>query len=292
MIRELFKKFFFKKNTENNNLKQSIETVLDNDLKGTEGISKHERLMLLNILKIDGIRSSDIMIPRADIGAVELDDSFEKVLEVFIKEAHSRVPIYEKNLDNIIGMIHIKDLVNYQNQKKTETNFLQNLKREILEIPPSMPVLDLLLKMQLTRLHMGIVIDEYGCTDGLVTIEDVIEEITGEIEDEHDEKNLPMLIKSSLNTFEASARIEIDELQKVTNVEFLNSYDNDDVDTLGGLIFSITGRVPQRGEIIKHTSGTTFEIKDADPMKIKSVKVTTPKRKSSLFLLHSRQLGT
>ncbi len=278
MIRKLFKNFFLKKNTENNNLKQSIETVLDNDLKGTEGISKHERLMLLNILKIDGIRSSDIMIPRADIGAVELNDSFEKVLEVFIKEAHSRVPIYEKNLDNIIGMIHIKDLVNYQNQKKTETNFLQNLKREILEIPPSMPVLDLLLKMQLTRLHMGIVIDEYGCTDGLVTIEDVIEEITGEIEDEHDEKNLPMLIKSSLNTFEASARIEIDELQKVTNVEFLNSFDNDDVDTLGGLIFSITGRVPQRGEIIKHTSGTTFEIKDADPMKIKSVKVTTPKK--------------
>ena len=278
MIRKLFENFFLKKNTENNNLKQSIETVLDNDLKGTEGISKHERLMLLNILKIDGIRSSDIMIPRADIGAVELNDSFEKVLEVFIKEAHSRVPIYEKNLDNIIGMIHIKDLVNYQNQKKTETNFLQNLKREILEIPPSMPVLDLLLKMQLTRLHMGIVIDEYGCTDGLVTIEDVIEEITGEIEDEHDEKNLPMLIKSSVNTFEASARIEIDELQKVTNVEFLNSYDNDDVDTLGGLIFSITGRVPQRGEIIKHSSGTTFEIKDADPMKIKSVKVTTPKK--------------
>ena len=278
MIRKLFENFFLKKNTENNNLKQSIETVLDSDLKDTEGISKHERLMLLNILKIDGIRSSDIMIPRADIGAVELNDSFEKVLEVFIKEAHSRVPIYEKNLDNIIGMIHIKDLVNYQNQKKTETNFLQNLKREILEIPPSMPVLDLLLKMQLTRLHMGIVIDEYGCTDGLVTIEDVIEEITGEIEDEHDEKNLPMLIKSSPNTFEASARIEIDELQKVTNVEFLNSYDNDDVDTLGGLIFSITGRVPQRGEIIKHASGTTFEIKDADPMKIKSVKVTTPKK--------------
>ena len=278
MIRKLFEKFFLKKNNENNNLKQSIETVLDSDLKDTEGISKHERLMLLNILKIDGIRSSDIMIPRADIGAVELNDSFEKVLEVFIKEAHSRVPIYEKNLDNIIGMIHIKDLVNYQNQKKTETNFLQNLKREILEIPPSMPVLDLLLKMQLTRLHMGIVIDEYGCTDGLVTIEDVIEEITGEIEDEHDEKNLPMLIKSSLNSFEASARIEIDELQKVTNVKFLNSYDNDDVDTLGGLIFSITARVPQRGEIIKHTSGTTFEIKDADPMKIKSVKVTTPKK--------------
>ena len=277
MIRKLFKKFFFKKNTENNNLKQSIETVLDNDLKGTEGISKHERLMLLNILKIDGIRSSDIMIPRADIGAVEINDSFEKVLEVFIKEAHSRVPVYEKNLDNVIGMVHIKDLVNYQNKKKIEANFLKDLKRDILEIPPSMPVLDLLLKMQMTRLHMGVVIDEYGCTDGLVTIEDVIEEITGEIEDEHDKENLPILIKSSSNTFEASARVEIDELQKVTNIQFFESVD-EDVDTLGGLIFSIAGRIPQRGEIIKHNSGTTFEIKDADPMKIKSVKVSTPKK--------------
>ena len=278
MINKIFKLNIFTKKANNNSLKQSIETVLDSDTKDTEGISKHERLMLLNILKIDGIRSSDIMIPRADIGAVEVNDNFEKVLEVFIKEAHSRVPVYEKNLDNIIGMVHIKDLVNYQNKKMIEENFLKDLKRDILEIPPSMPVLDLLLKMQMTRLHMGIVIDEYGCTDGLITIEDVIEEITGEIEDEHDERNLPMLIKSSTNIFEASARVEIDELQKVTNVQFLNTEDNEDIDTLGGLIFSITGRVPQRGEIIKHASGTIFEIKDADPMKIKSVKVSTPKK--------------
>ncbi len=278
MINKIFNKNIFKKKSSNNSLKQSIETVLDNDLKDAEGISKHERLMLLNILKINDIRSSDIMIPRADIGAVEVNDSFEKVLEVFIKEAHSRVPVYDKNLDNIIGMVHIKDLVNFQNQKMSETNFLRDLKRDILEIPPSMPVLDLLLKMQMTRLHMGIVIDEYGCTDGLITIEDVIEEITGEIEDEHDEKNLPMLIKSSANTYEASARVSIDELQNVTNIEFIVSNENEDIDTLGGLIFAIAGRVPQRGEIIQHDSGTTFEIKDADPMKIKSVKVSTPKK--------------
>ncbi len=278
MINKIFNKNIFKKKSSNNSLKQSIETVLDSDLKDAEGISKHERLMLLNILKINDIRSSDIMIPRADIGAVEVNDSFEKVLEVFIKEAHSRVPVYDKNLDNIIGMVHIKDLVNFQNQKRSETNFLRDLKRDILEIPPSMPVLDLLLKMQMTRLHMGIVIDEYGCTDGLITIEDVIEEITGEIEDEHDEKNLPMLIKSSANTYEASARVSIDELQNVTNIEFIVSNENEDIDTLGGLIFAIAGRVPQRGEIIQHDSGTTFEIKDADPMKIKSVKVSTPKK--------------
>ncbi len=277
MIKKILNRIFAVNKSSNNSLKQSIETVLDNNYKEAEGISKQERLMLLNILKIDGIRSSDIMIPRADIGAVEINDSFEKVLEVFIKEAHSRVPVYEKNLDNVIGMVHIKDLVNYQNKKKIEANFLKDLKRDILEIPPSMPVLDLLLKMQMTRLHMGVVIDEYGCTDGLVTIEDVIEEITGEIEDEHDKENLPILIKSSSNTFEASARVEIDELQKVTNIQFFESVD-EDVDTLGGLIFSIAGRIPQRGEIIKHNSGTTFEIKDADPMKIKSVKVSTPKK--------------
>ncbi len=278
MIKKLLQKFFISKKLNNGSLKQSIETVLDSETKDIEGISKHGRLMLLNILKINSIRSADIMIPRADIGAVEINDSYEKVLEVFIKEAHSRVPVYEKNLDNIIGMVHIKDLVNAQNQKKIEAPFLSNLKREVLEIPPSMPVLDLLLKMQMTRLHMGIVIDEYGCTDGLITIEDVIEEITGEIEDEHDQKNIPMLIKSSTNTFEASARVEIDELERVTNCKFQNLRENDDIDTLGGLIFSITGRVPQRGEIIKHDSGTIFEIKDADPMKIKSVKVLTPKK--------------
>ena len=277
MIKNLIKNIFFNQRPSNGSLKQSIETVLDNEMKDTEGISKHERLMLLNILKIDGIRSSDIMIPRADIGAVEINDSFDAVLEVFIRESHSRVPVYEKNLDNIVGMLHIKDLVSYQNKNKLEANFLNNLKRDILEIPPSMPVLDLLLKMQMTRLHMGIVIDEYGCTDGLITIEDVIEEITGEIEDEHDEKSLPIIIKSSVNTFEASARVEIEELQNITNINFFSEIENDDIDTLGGLIFSITGRVPQRGEIIKHTSGTTFEIKDADPMKVKSVKITTPK---------------
>ena len=277
MIKNLINAILAKQKPSNGSLKRSIETVLDSEQKDLEGISKHERLMLLNILKIDEIRSSDIMIPRADIGAVEINDSFENVLDVFIKEAHSRVPVYENNLDNIVGMIHLKDLVNYQSKKLPKNDFLKNLKRDVLEIPPSMPVLDLLLKMQMTRLHMGIVIDEYGCTDGLVTIEDVIEEITGEIEDEHDEESQSIIIKTSSNSFEANARIEIEELQKVTNINFFSDIENDDIDTLGGLIFAITGRVPQRGEIIKHSSGTTFEIKDADPMKVKSIKITTPK---------------
>jgi len=217
------------------------------------------------------------MIPRADIGAVEVNDSFEKVLEVFIKESHSRVPVYEKNLDNIIGMIHIKDLVKYQSNENFEQGFLRKIIRDVVEIPPSMPVLDLLMKMQLTRLHMGIVIDEYGGTDGLVTIEDVIEEITGEIEDEHDEQNMPTLIKTSPNSFKASARAKIEDFQNLSKINLLNVHDNEDVDTLGGLVIATVGRVPQRGEIIKHESGLIFEIIDADPRKIKLLKITYPK---------------
>ena len=277
MFKHLLSKFLSSNVSGNGSLKENLETVLDTAKKDDENISKQERLMLLNVLKIDQIRSTDIMIPRADIGAVEVNDSFEKVLEVFIKESHSRVPVYEKNLDNIIGMIHIKDLVKYQNEGDFEQGFLKKIKREIIEIPPSMPVLDLLMKMQLTRLHMGVVIDEYGGTDGLVTIEDVIEEITGEIEDEHDEQNMPMLIKTSPNSFEASARVEIKEFEKLSSINFLKDYHNEDVDTLGGLVVAIAGRVPQRGEIIKHESGLTFEINDADPRRIKSIKIIYPK---------------
>jgi len=277
MFKNLLNKFFYPNTSKNGSLKENLETVLDTVKKEDENISKQERLMLLNVLKIDQIRSMDIMIPRADIEAVELNDSFEKVLDVFIKESHSRVPVYEKNLDNIIGMIHIKDLVKYQNQGNFEQGFLNKIKRDVLEIPPSMPVLDLLIKMQLTRLHMGIVIDEYGGTDGLVTIEDVIEEITGEIEDEHDEQNMPMLIKISPNFFEASARVKIKEFEKLSKMNLQTDYDYEDIDTLGGLVVAIAGRVPQRGEIIKHESGLIFEIRDADPRRIKSIKITYPK---------------
>ena len=277
MFKKIFSKFLSSNISKNGSLKENIETVLDTVKKDDKNISKQERSMLLNVLKIDQIRSIDIMIPRADIGAVEVNDSFDKVLEVFIKESHSRVPVYEKNLDNIIGMIHIKDLVKYQNEGKPDECFLKKIKRDIIEIPPSMPVLDLLMKMQLTRLHMGIVIDEYGGTDGLVTIEDVIEEITGEIEDEHDEQNIPLLIKTSPNSFEASARVEIKEFEKLSNINFFNDNNSEDVDTLGGLVVAMAGRVPQRGEILKHESGLTFEINDADPRRIKSIKITYKK---------------
>ena len=279
MLNEIISKIIpFKKNRDLP-LKEDLETALESAQKGTESITKQERLMLLNILKIDQIKSNDIMIPRADIRAVEINDNFEKVLDAFIKESHSRVPVYEGNLDNIIGMIHIKDLVKYQNENKEyKEGFLKAIKRDVLEMPQSMPVLDLLIKMQLTRLHMGIVIDEYGCTDGLITIEDVIEEITGEIEDEHDKDTLPMLLKTSNYTYEASARLEVDELEKIIKTNINSDPKNDDIETLGGLVFALAGRVPQRGEVIKHDSGITFEIKDADPKKIKLITIRIPRK--------------
>jgi CBS domain containing-hemolysin-like protein len=138
-----------------------------------------------------------------------------------------------------------------------------------------MPALDLLIKMQLTRLHMGVVIDEYGGVDGLITIEDVIEEITGEIEDEHDAKDISMLIKLSTNTFESNARLPIEELEKIAQIKL--SKDDDEADTIGGLVVSTAGRVPQRGEIIKHESGILFTILDADPRRIKTIKISLSK---------------
>jgi len=275
MLKKFLNSLLFKNTIDKTNIKEDLETVLDNRSNITDGISKQERIMLMNILKIDKILARDIMIPRAEIIALDESISFEEAIKIFVDGAHSRIPIYHEQLDNITGMLHIKDLVKYQIENDIKSNFIDAIKKEILHIPPSMPALDLLIKMQLTRLHMGVVIDEYGGVDGLITIEDVIEEITGEIEDEHDARDISMLIKLGTNTFESNARLPIEELEKISQVKLLK--DEDDADTIGGLVASIAGRVPQRGEIIKHDSGIVFTILDADPRRIKTIKILLPK---------------
>ena len=275
MIKNFLNNVLLKAQKDKKNIKEDLETVLDNKSNNIDGISKQERIMLMNILKIDKILARDIMIPRAEIIAVDENISFEEAIKIFVDGAHSRIPIYEEQLDNITGMLHIKDLVKFQTENQDKEKFIDSIKKDILHIPPSMPVLDLLIKMQLTRLHMGVVIDEYGGVDGLITIEDVIEEITGEIEDEHDDKDIPMFIKLSSNTFESNARLPIEELEKISQIKLLN--EGDDTDTIGGLVALIAGRVPQRGEIIKHESGMVFTIIDADPRRIKTIKISLPK---------------
>ena len=275
MIKNFLNNFLLKSQKDKKNIKEDIETVLDNKSNNIDGISKQERIMLMNILKIDKILARDIMILRAEIIAVGENISFEEAMKIFGDGAHSRIPVFKGQLDNITGMLHIKDLVKFQIENLNKEKFIDNIKKDILHIPPSMPVLDLLIKMQLTRLHMGVVIDEYGGVDGLITIEDVIEEITGEIEDEHDDKDIPMFIKLSSNTFESNARLPIVELEKISQIKLLN--EGDDTDTIGGLVVSIAGRVPQRGEIIKHQAGMVFTIIDADPRRIKTIKISLPK---------------
>ena len=275
MIKKFLNKFVYKSSLDKTNLKEDLETVLDNKSNITDGISKQERVMLMNILKIDEILARNIMIPRAEIIAVEASISFDEAIKIFVEGAHSRIPIYNEQLDNITGMLHIKDLVKYQTENDVKGNFIDSIKKDILHIPPSMPALDLLIKMQLTRLHMGVVIDEYGGVDGLITIEDVIEEITGEIEDEHDDKDISMFIKLGPNMFEANARLSIAELEKISQIQLIK--EDDDTDTIGGLVATIAGRVPQRGEIIKHDSGIVFTILDADPRRIKTIKISLPK---------------
>jgi CBS domain containing-hemolysin-like protein len=257
-------------------LKESIEGVLDEEENNKEKLTVEERLMLLNVLSIGKLQAKDVLIPRANIIAIDEETSIEEAVKIFHKAGHSRLPLYKKDLDDVKGMIHIKDLLLFwpgnelKNEKKSSLNLI---KREILFIPPSMPIIDILLKMQVTRLHMAIVVDEFGGVDGLLTIEDLVEEITGEIEDEHDKKIEPIITKIESNICEADARIAIKDIEKFVKIKFFANDNSEDIDTLGGLIFSLIGRVPLRGEIISHSSGVNFEITDADPRRVKRVRI-------------------
>jgi magnesium and cobalt transporter len=256
------------------NLRETLEELIedsDSDAASQEPINAEERLMLMNILDLGELRVDDVMVPRADIISLEADTNLNDMMELFHTALHSRVPVYQENLDDVIGFVHIKDLLNYWDNR--EAFVLKSVVREVLFVPPSMPVLDLMLQMRETRVHMAIVVDEYGGTDGLVTIEDLVEEIVGEIEDEHDEEEGPQIVAREDGTLDADARTPIDELENRVGLDLLPDAQDEDVDTLGGLVFSLLGRVPQRGELIEHESGLEFEIIDADPRRIKRMRV-------------------
>lgn len=269
-IKRLTKIFGFgQQNNLRENIQHAIEENFSNGSKGS-GLSNKEKTILENILTINKLKAADIMIPRADIVSVGHNSSFGDLIKFINKESHSRIPIFRKDLDDVLGMVHIKDLIKYINRESQSDFVLKNIIRDVLFIPPSMPILNILLKMQSTKLHMALVIDEHGGTDGLITIEDLVEEIVGEIQDEHDEDDVIEFKTINEKTFIANAKMELIEFQKKTNINF----DTDDVDTLGGYIFSLINRVPQKGEIIKNNPNFIFEIMDADPRKIKVLKIT------------------
>ncbi|MBL4906244.1 MAG: HlyC/CorC family transporter, partial [Sneathiella sp.] len=252
-------------------VRSTLEELIEEHDNPEQAINPSEKAMLTNILSIRDLSVRDVMIPRADIEAIDISMTLDQLVIRFGETNHSRLPVFEENLDNVIGMFHIKDLINFWGQPE-KTNW-QNFRREILFVPPSMTVQDLLLRMRATHIHMANVVDEYGGIDGLVTIEDLVEEIVGDIEDEHDEQEGPLISVSGNGTIEADARASILELEGMLDIDLLPEEEDDEVDTDGGLVFQIAGHIPARGEIIPHSSGLDFEIIDADPRKVKRVRI-------------------
>jgi CBS domain containing-hemolysin-like protein len=211
------------------------------------------------------------MVPRADVIAVDKTASIAEVIGIMSEAGHSRLPVFHDSLDDILGMVHVRDLLKFWGNETD--GGLAEVIRPLLYVPPSMRVRDLLLMMRASHIHMAMVVDEYGGTDGLATIEDLVEEIVGEIQDEHDTDEPPALIDRPGGVVEVDARAAVEDLEKRVGFGLLTGDDEEDIDTLGGLVFSLAGRVPTRGELIVHPSGLQFEIVDADPRRIKRLRV-------------------
>lgn len=266
------------------------------------------RSMMRNLVEFADLRVDDVMVPRADIIAIDEQASVHDLLAKFIEANHSRLPIYRETLDDPTGFLHVKDLVRWLAQRGSSappkrrrgkaqadapppapsvalsaedlaTPIRQTgLKRDLLFVPPSMPATDLLMKMQATRIHVAIVVDEYGGTDGLASIEDLVEEIVGDIADEHDDDEQLLLKPLDDGVFISDARADIDDVEALLGIDLLPDEREEDADTLGGLVFSMLGRVPVRGELIPHPSGIEFEILEADPRRVKKLKIHTKPR--------------
>ncbi|WP_020398348.1 hemolysin family protein [Kordiimonas gwangyangensis] len=260
-------------------LRESLEEALEEHEEETRGPSlrQEEREMLFNVIEYAALRVDDVMVPRADIVAVNYDISYADLVRVFADGSHSRMPVYRETLDEVVGMVHVKDALKViADGVETESFKVESIQRPVLFVPPSMKVIDLLAKMRVARTHMALVVDEYGGTDGLVTVEDIVEEIVGEIEDEHDTIEEPYLTALEGGGYDADARIEIDELEDELGIDLLPEEDEEDVDTLGGLVFSLAGSVPEIGEVVTHDSGYRFEVVDADPRRIYKVRIHVP----------------
>lgn len=299
----------------------SLREMLEADLKGEEpdtaAFSTEEREMLRRLLRFGGLRVDDIMVPRADIIALEESDSLAELLRTFGEAGVSRIPLYSETLDDPRGMIHVKDLFRWLTREaaadavntrisvvdddktddkpevkvsETEQSFFEfgrvdlskaitsaKLRRPVLYVPPSMPVTNLLIRMQSTRIHMALVVDEYGGTDGLVTIEDLVEQIVGDIEDEHDVAEAAYIVTEPKGGIVALARTPIKQLEDHLGLKLLKPEEEEDIDTLGGLMFALLGRVPVRGELVRHPSGIELEVLDADARRLKKVRIHQPR---------------
>ena len=236
---------------------------------------------------LDQLRVADVMVPRADIVGVEVSTPLGELAKIFADAAHSRLPIYRETLDDPVGVVHIKDVVAHLAPPVSGRRpagwltklVLPSIARPLLFVPPSMKATDLLRRMQGRRMHLALVVDEYGGTDGLVTLEDLIEPIVGDIEDEHDDEDSPLIRARGPGVWDVDARAEIDVFEGVVGEEIAAEDEDEDVDSLGGLVFTLIGRVPERGEVIGHPTGYEFEVLEADSRRIKRMRVRAPSKK-------------
>lgn len=273
-------------------IRGELEDALEEG-ENDSGFSPEEREMLRNVLRLRIQRVNDVMVPRADIVAVDMDTTLGELLRLFRTEGHSRLPVYSDTLDDPRGMVHIRDFLDYiaaraeaaQGQETagsspdlgridlTTTLAEAKIFRPVLFVPPSMPALDLLVKMQTTRTHMALVIDEYGGTDGLVSIEDLVEIVVGDIEDEHDDAATQMITAEEDGSFLADGRTSLEDVEEMLSIDFDSVDIAEDVDTVGGLIATLAGRLPVRGEVIAGPLGLEFQVLDADPRRIKKARI-------------------
>jgi magnesium and cobalt transporter len=265
---------------QSDSIRERIEQVIEENERQNPELARRERVMLANLLKFGELRVDDVKVPRADIIAVDESISICELIAKFREAQHSRLPIYRDSLDDPVGLVHIKDVVGLgelgaDGIMRWPDVPISRVKRDILVAPPSMPASDLLVKMQTTQIHLALVIDEYGGTDGLVSIEDLVEEIVGDIGDEHDVDEAPHLTRLPDGAYEADARLDLEDFAEQTGIQLLPSESEEDVDTLGGLVATLIGRVPQRGEIVSH-NGFEFEVLESDPRRIKRLRLRPP----------------
>ena len=292
----------FSRRRNGSNIREDLVDALSDDQGFAQDFSPEERAMLTSILYLQDKRLEDIMVPRADIIAVSQDISFAELLKTFEESGHSRMPVFNDTLDDPRGMVHIRDVLNYvlktsrlsrselSKRKRSLPGNLDlkkvdlskpisemKLLRDVMFVPPSMGARELMARMQADRMQIALVIDEYGGTDGLVTLEDIVEEIVGDIEDEHDDEDVLVQDRGD-GTFVCDAKAELDDIRELVGEDFTFGEHEEDVDTVGGLIFDILGRVPVRGEVInKH--GFEFRVTEADPRRIRKVELLRPQRR-------------
>ena len=288
---------FFKRN-KNNNFRNKLSDALTTNSPHSADFAVGERTMLRNILLLQDVRVEDIMIPRVEIEAVDIDTPFGELLVLFEESDHSRMPVYGETLDDPRGMIHIRDLMahltttsvdkrKYKSKLSLDLSKVDlskklsklNIIRKVLFVPPSMLAADLLTRMQATRTQIALVIDEYGGTDGLISLEDIVEVIVGDIEDEHDDDET-LIVELGDGRLQCDARAEIEDIQEILGSNFDVGEHAQDADTIGGVIFSLLGRVPVKGEMVV-AFGYEFNIIDADPRRVKAVDMRPVKRSSS-----------